>query len=36
VGSFGNAKVKEGMKVKMTNCGIAPNGSPYYHFEPAE
>jgi uncharacterized OB-fold protein len=36
VGSFGDAKLKEGMKVKMSKCGIGPDGSPYYHFEPAE
>jgi uncharacterized OB-fold protein len=36
VGSVGGTKLKEGMKVKMTKCGVGPDGSPYYHFEAAE
>jgi len=36
VGSIGGANLKEGMNVKMSKCGIAPDGTPYYHFQPAE
>lgn len=36
VGSIGDAKLREGMKVKMSKCGVGPDGTPYYHFEPVE
>lgn len=36
VGSLGDAKLAEGMKVRMTKCGVEPDGTPYYHFQPAE
>ena len=36
MGSFGDAKLKEGMKVKMSRCGLGLDRSPYYHFQPAE
>jgi uncharacterized OB-fold protein len=36
VGSIGGANLKEGMDVKMSKCGIGPDGTPYYHFHPAE
>lgn len=34
VGSFGSAKLEEGMRVRMVDCGIR-NGTPYYCFAPA-
>ncbi|MGI0038782.1 MAG: Zn-ribbon domain-containing OB-fold protein [Nitrososphaera sp.] len=36
VGSIGGANLKEGMEVGMSKCGIGPDGTPYYHFQPAE
>lgn len=37
VGSFAdNDNLREGMKVKMTRCGVRPDGTAFYCFEPAE
>ncbi|MDQ3837598.1 MAG: zinc ribbon domain-containing protein [Thermoproteota archaeon] len=36
IGSFDNARLKDGLKVKMVRCGLTPNGSPFYFFEPIE
>jgi uncharacterized OB-fold protein len=36
VGSFADPRLKEGMKVKMTRCGVGPNGTVFYSFAPAE
>lgn len=35
VGSFGNRQLKEGMKVRMTRCGIGSDGTAFYSFVPA-
>jgi len=35
VGSFSKAQLKEGMKVRMTKCGIKLDGTVFYRFEPA-
>lgn len=35
VGSFGNQQLKEGMKVRMTECGVKPDGTVFYSFVPA-
>lgn len=36
VGSFeNNLQLKEGMKVKMSGCGVMPNGTAFYHFAKA-
>lgn len=32
VGSFDSLQLKEGMKVKMSGCGIRPDGTAFYHF----
>jgi len=32
VGSFADSHLKEGMKVEMTGCGIAPDGTAFYSF----
>jgi uncharacterized OB-fold protein len=29
-------ELTEGSKVKMVKCGLRPDGSPYYIFEPAK
>ena len=34
VGSFSSAELKEGMKVKMTKCGIKLDGAVFYLFAP--
>jgi hypothetical protein len=34
IGSFDNSEMKEGIKVKMVRCGVMPDGTPYYFFEP--
>ncbi|MFL6481509.1 MAG: Zn-ribbon domain-containing OB-fold protein [Nitrososphaera sp.] len=36
IGSFDSVKLKDGSKVKMARCGLEPNGSPFYYFEPVE
>lgn len=35
IGSFESLEMKEGIKVKMVRCGVMPDGTPYYFFEPA-
>lgn len=35
VGSFDNRPLAEGMKVKMTGCGLLDDGTAYYRFVPA-
>lgn len=35
IGSFDDAKLKEGMTVKMTECGIKQDGSIFYRFSQA-
>jgi len=32
VGSFDSLQLKEGMKVKMSGCGVRPDGTAFYHF----
>lgn len=34
VGSFGDQQLKEGMKVRMTGCGVRPDGTTFYSFAP--
>ena len=36
VGSFDNNDLHEGMKVRMKECGVRPDGTAFYCFEPAE
>lgn len=36
IGSFDTPEMKEGIKVKMVMCGLAPDGTPYYFFEPVK
>jgi hypothetical protein len=36
IGSFETLKLREGLKVKMVRCGVRPNGTPYYVFEPVK
>ena len=39
IGSFDSADsagLKDGSKVKMVRCGLTPNGSPFYFFQPFE
>ncbi|MEW6604626.1 MAG: hypothetical protein AB1351_08060 [Thermoproteota archaeon] len=36
VGSFGDHEMKEGMKVRMTRCGLKSDGIAFYFFEPAK
>jgi uncharacterized OB-fold protein len=35
VGSFEDQNLKEGMKVRMTDCGIRSDGTAFYSFAPA-
>jgi uncharacterized OB-fold protein len=35
IGSFDSRPLTEGMKVKMTECGLHDDGTAYYRFEPA-
>lgn len=35
VASFGDHHLKEGMKVRMSRCGIKPDGTAFYLFAPA-
>jgi uncharacterized OB-fold protein len=35
VGSFDSVQLKEGMKVKMSVCGVGPDGTAFYHFTKA-
>jgi hypothetical protein len=34
IGSFESLELEEGSKVKMVKCGMSPDGTPYYFFEP--
>jgi hypothetical protein len=34
LGSFDNQPLAEGMKVKMTECGLRDDGTAYYRFVP--
>jgi len=34
VGSFGPHRLREGMKVRMKECGIMPDGTTFYSFVP--
>lgn len=36
VGSFEDHELKEGMKVRMTECGLGLDGSAFYHFVPSK
>lgn len=36
VGSFGYYEMEEGMKVRMTRCGLKSDGTAFYFFEPAK
>jgi uncharacterized OB-fold protein len=36
IGSFADPHLKEGMKVKMTGCGVGPDGTTFYFFKPAK
>jgi hypothetical protein len=35
VASLGDQQLKEGMKVRMSRCGLDPDGTAFYFFEPA-
>jgi uncharacterized OB-fold protein len=35
VGSFTDQHLKEGMKVRMTGCGVRSDGTAFYSFAPA-
>jgi uncharacterized OB-fold protein len=35
VGSIDSLQLREGMKVKMFQCGITPDGTAFYHFTKA-
>ena len=35
VASFGDHPLKERMKVRMSRCGIKPDGTAFYLFAPA-
>jgi len=35
IGSICATTVYRGMKVKMTSCGISPDGKIFYHFAPS-
>ena len=34
IGSFDSPGLKEGLQVKMITCGLKPEGTPFYFFEP--
>jgi hypothetical protein len=36
IGSFETIELREGLKVKMVRCGVRPDGTPYYFFEPVK
>ena len=36
IGSFNILELKDGLKVRMVRCGVRPNGTPYYFFEPVK
>jgi hypothetical protein len=35
IGSFADMPLAEGMKVKMTECGLLDDGTAYYRFAPS-
>jgi hypothetical protein len=35
IGSFNDTELHEGMKVKMIDCGVNPDGKIFYHFSKA-
>ena len=35
VASFEDQELKEGMQVRMSGCGIKPDGTAFYFFAPA-
>jgi hypothetical protein len=35
VGSFGDQQLKEGMRVRMIECGVRSDGTAFYSFAPA-
>ncbi|HEX7031927.1 MAG TPA: hypothetical protein VF172_02905 [Nitrososphaera sp.] len=34
IGSFGDHELEEGMKVRMTSCGLKSDGTAFYFFAP--
>ena len=36
VGSFDTSLLKEGMKVRMKECRVGPDGAAFYHFTPTK
>jgi uncharacterized OB-fold protein len=34
LGDYDEAKLEEGMQVKMVRCGTRPDGAPFYEFAP--
>jgi uncharacterized OB-fold protein len=34
IGSFETVELREGLRVRMVTCGVRPDGTPYYFFEP--
>ncbi len=36
VGSFGTGHLKEGMKVRMKECGVGSDGTAFYYFMPTK
>lgn len=34
IGSFDTSDLREGLKVKMVSCGVKPDGTVFYFFEP--
>jgi hypothetical protein len=34
IGSFDMLELREGSKVRMVSCGVRPDGTAYYFFEP--
>jgi hypothetical protein len=35
VGSFADQRLNVGMKIRMTGCGVRPDGTVFYSFAPA-
>lgn len=35
IASLGDQQLKEGMKVRMSHCGISQDGTAFYFFKPA-
>jgi hypothetical protein len=36
IGSFDTFELRDGLQVKMAGCGLKPDGTPYYLFEPVK